>query len=101
MSFNPQFLTLSDDKRHVTLRVPTRGGMLEWSINDRLKDCDDQYCWGDVTQATMFVDLANIATGVIEAGKTELIFELFRRTDLACPGACSSGSMKAAMSWRM
>lgn len=53
-SFTSQFLTLLDDKRHVTLRIPTRGGMVEWSINDRLKDCDDQYCWGDVTQATMF-----------------------------------------------
>jgi hypothetical protein len=53
-SFTPQFLTLLDSKRHVTLRIPTRGGMLEWSINDRLKDCDDQYCWGDVNQATMF-----------------------------------------------
>ncbi|MCP3387398.1 hypothetical protein NLM27_01205 [Bradyrhizobium sp. CCGB12] len=53
-SFTPQFLTLWDDKRNVTVRVPTRGGMLEWSINEKFKDCDGQYCWGDVNQATMF-----------------------------------------------
>ena len=54
MSFDADFLTLADEKRHLVLRVPTRGGMLEWSINERFKDCDNQYCWGDVTQAKMF-----------------------------------------------
>lgn len=53
-SFTPHFLTLWDDKRNVTVRIPTRGGMLEWSINDKSKDCDGEYCWGDVNQATMF-----------------------------------------------
>ncbi|PSO21756.1 hypothetical protein [Bradyrhizobium sp. MOS003] len=53
-NFTPQFLTLWDEKRNVTVRIPTRGGMLEWSINDKFKDCDGQYCWGDVNQATMF-----------------------------------------------
>lgn len=53
-NFTPQFLTLWDEKRRVTVRVPTRGGMLEWSINDGFKDCDGQYCWGDVNHATMF-----------------------------------------------
>ncbi|MET4201343.1 hypothetical protein [Bradyrhizobium sp. LA6.12] len=53
-SFTPHFLTLWDDKRNVTVRIPTRGGMLEWSINDKFKDCDGEYCWGDVNQATMF-----------------------------------------------
>jgi hypothetical protein len=53
-TFTAQFLKLSDNERHLKLRVPTRGGMLEWSINERFKDCDDAYCWGDVEQATMF-----------------------------------------------
>lgn len=53
-SFTPQFLTLFDSNRSVTVRIPSRGGMLEWSINEKFKDCDGQYCWGDVNQATMF-----------------------------------------------
>ena len=48
------FLTLSDNDRRLKLRVPTRGGMVEWSVNEKFKDCDDAYCWGDVGHATMF-----------------------------------------------
>ena len=53
-SLTAQFLMLSDNERHLKLRVPTRGGMVEWSINEKFKDCDDAYCWGDVGQAIMF-----------------------------------------------
>jgi hypothetical protein len=52
--FTAQFLMLWDNERHLKLRVPTRGGMVEWSINEKFKDCDDEYCWGDVGQAIMF-----------------------------------------------
>jgi hypothetical protein len=53
-SFTAQFILLSDNERRLKLRIPTRGGMVEWSINEKFKDCDDAYCWGDVEQATMF-----------------------------------------------
>jgi hypothetical protein len=53
-SFTAQFLLLSDDERHLKLRVPAKGGMVEWSINEKFRDCADAYCWGDVDQATMF-----------------------------------------------
>jgi hypothetical protein len=51
--FNGDFLTLSDPKRNIKIRIPTQGGMLEWSKNERFTDCDLQYCWGDVGQAKM------------------------------------------------
>ena len=51
--FTPEFLLLSDAERHMKIRIPTQGGMLEWSFNDKFNDCDTQYCWGDVAQATM------------------------------------------------
>jgi hypothetical protein len=53
-NFTAQFLYLKDNERNLELRVPTQGGMLEWSVNERFKDCDLEYCWGDVEQATMF-----------------------------------------------
>ena len=51
--FTPEFLYLSDAERHMKFRIPTQGGMLEWSFNDKFNECDTQYCWGDVAQATM------------------------------------------------
>jgi hypothetical protein len=53
-NFTAQFLLLKDNERNLMLRVPTQGGMLEWSLDERFKDCDLKYCWGDVEQATMF-----------------------------------------------
>jgi len=35
------------------IRIPTQGGMLEWSRNDKFNQCDTEYCWGDVAQGTM------------------------------------------------
>ena len=35
------------------IRIPTQGGMLEWSFNDKFNECDTQYCWGDVAEAMM------------------------------------------------
>jgi hypothetical protein len=51
--FTPEFLYLSDHERNLKIRIPTQGGMLEWSHNDKFNDCDTEYCWGDVVQATM------------------------------------------------
>jgi hypothetical protein len=51
--FTPQFLYLSDASRNMKFRIPTQGGMLEWSYNDKSKDCYVEYCWGDVAQVTM------------------------------------------------
>src|SRR5262249_38275307 len=51
--FDAQFLLLSDDQRHLKIRIPTQGGMLEWSLNERFSDCDREYCWGDVAHAVM------------------------------------------------
>ena len=51
--FTPDFLYLSDNDRKLKIRIPTQGGMLEWSHNDKFNDCDTEYCWGDVAQATM------------------------------------------------
>jgi hypothetical protein len=51
--FNPEFLRLSDNKRSVKIRIPTRGGMLQWSLNEKFNDCDTRHCWGDVAQAKM------------------------------------------------
>jgi hypothetical protein len=51
--FTPEFLLLSDGERHLKIRIPTQGGMLEWSLNEKFNECDTQYCWGDVAQATM------------------------------------------------
>jgi hypothetical protein len=51
--FTPEFLLLSDAERGLKIRIPTQGGMLEWSRNDKFNDCDTEYCWGDVAQATM------------------------------------------------
>jgi len=53
-NFTAQFLYLTDGQRNLKLRVPTQGGMLEWSVNDVFRNCDLEYCWGDVDQATMF-----------------------------------------------
>jgi hypothetical protein len=50
---DPHFLLLSDTERNVKLRIPTQGGMLEWSLNEKFNNCQDEYCWGDVTYATM------------------------------------------------
>ena len=51
--FTPEFLLLSDTERGMKIRVPTQGGMLEWSRNDKFNNCDTEYCWGDVAQAMM------------------------------------------------
>src|SRR5262249_54634323 len=51
--FTPEFLYLSDNDRKLKLRIPTQGGMLEWSLNEKFNDCDSEYCWGDVAQAAM------------------------------------------------
>ena len=51
--FTPEFLVLSDTERHMKIRIPTQGGMLEWSYNEKFNECDTEYCWGDVAQATM------------------------------------------------
>jgi hypothetical protein len=51
--FTPEFLLLTDDERKLKIRIPTQGGMLEWSYNDKFNDCDKEYCWGDVAQGTM------------------------------------------------
>jgi uncharacterized integral membrane protein len=51
--FTPEFLYLSDNERKLKIRIPAQGGMLEWSLNEKFNDCDSQYCWGDVAQATM------------------------------------------------
>jgi hypothetical protein len=40
-------------ERHMKIRIPTQGGMLEWSFNDKFNECDTQYCWGDVAEAMM------------------------------------------------
>ncbi len=53
-SFTAQFLYLKDNERNLMLRVPTQGGMLEWSVNDGFRNCYQEYCWGDLEQATMF-----------------------------------------------
>jgi hypothetical protein len=51
--FTPEFLLLSDGERHLKIRIPTQGGMLEWSLNEKFNECDTKYCWGDIAQATM------------------------------------------------
>jgi hypothetical protein len=51
--FDPEFLYLSDAERHMKMRIPTQGGMLEWSFNDKFNECDTKYCWGDVAEAMM------------------------------------------------
>ena len=51
--FDPQFLLLSDIKRNVKIRIPTQGGMLQWSLNEKFNNCQYEYCWGDVWHATM------------------------------------------------
>jgi hypothetical protein len=50
---NSQFLLLSDNVRNVKIRIPTQGGMVQWSLNEKFNNCDDEYCWGDVGQAIM------------------------------------------------
>ncbi|WP_027584924.1 hypothetical protein [Bradyrhizobium sp. Ai1a-2] len=52
--FTPEFLLLSDAARdNMKVRIPTQGGMLEWSKNEKFNLCDTEYCWGDVAQGTM------------------------------------------------
>jgi hypothetical protein len=51
--FTPEFLYLSDDDRKLKLRIPTQGGMLEWSRNEKFNDCDTELCWGDFAQVAM------------------------------------------------
>jgi hypothetical protein len=51
----PKFLMLSDSERQIKVRIPTYGGLLQWSRNDRFDNCiDKEYCWGDTSgDATM------------------------------------------------
>jgi hypothetical protein len=51
--FDPEFLRLKDAKRGMMIRIPTRGGMLQWSYNNKFNECEREYCWGDSAQATM------------------------------------------------
>jgi hypothetical protein len=51
--FNGDFLWLLDKERKVTIRIPTQGGMVQWSLNDQFTQCGNEYCWGDVAKATM------------------------------------------------
>jgi hypothetical protein len=46
----PRFLVLSDSTREIKVRIPTYGGLLQWSRNDRFDNCiDKEYCWGDTS----------------------------------------------------
>jgi hypothetical protein len=55
VGFNSEFLSLWDHHRQVNVRVPARGGMVQWSLDDlRIKDCTKGYCWADVGQATPY-----------------------------------------------
>jgi hypothetical protein len=51
--FDPHFLLLSDAERNMKIRIPTQGGMLEWSLNEKFNNCEEEYCWGDVAYAAM------------------------------------------------
>jgi hypothetical protein len=46
--FDSQFLRLWDQDRKVRIRIPTQGGLMQWSVTERSEDCGNQYCWGDV-----------------------------------------------------
>jgi hypothetical protein len=51
--FTPEFILLSDNQRNVKIRIPTQGGMTQWSLNEKFNNCEDEYCWGDVGPAKM------------------------------------------------
>jgi hypothetical protein len=51
--FDPHFLLLFDTERNLKVRIPTQGGMSEWSHKEKFNNCDEDYCWGDVAYATM------------------------------------------------
>ncbi len=50
---SPDFLLLHDDARKIFVRIPTHGGVAEWSINTNFDNCAHEYCWGDVGRATL------------------------------------------------
>jgi hypothetical protein len=55
VGFNSEFLSLYDNDRKINIRVPARGGVVQWSLDDlRVKDCTKGYCWADIGPATPY-----------------------------------------------
>jgi hypothetical protein len=50
LQFDSEFLLLSDDKRGIKIRIPTQGGLMQWSLNEKFDNCSEEYCWGDVRE---------------------------------------------------
>jgi hypothetical protein len=51
--FDSQFLLLSDEKRDIKIRIPTQGGLMQWSLNATSDSCGSEgkeYCWGDIRE---------------------------------------------------
>jgi hypothetical protein len=54
-SLTSEFLLLWDAYDGINVRIPTRGGMAQWSPGDlRTKDCTNEGCWGDIAQTIAY-----------------------------------------------